>query len=165
MDKFNPFLFDSHLSFFTIIFVWCVVCFGFLLWRRKRRGLVLPKITDSNAVFTERFASGASDKSWLTRLGGASNCLTVIVNQSHVAITTFFPFTAFAGIYDLEHLIPISNITGLFPKGKFIEVEFKKNDGTRCKLFLRLRNDADFIQALETNPAINRTASTYFDEK
>ena len=119
-----------------------------MLWRRKQRGLVLPKVGDPDVMFSERFASGSSNKSWMTRLGGASNCLTVIVTKAHLAITTFFPFTAFAGTYDLEHLVPISDITAIVPKGRVTEVEFQRSDGTYRKVFLRLRNTDGFLRAL-----------------
>lgn len=88
----------------------------------------------------------------MTRVGGASNCLTVIVTKSHLAVTTFFPFTALAGTYDLEHVIPVSDITTLTPKGKTIEVEFQRMDGTPGKLSLRLRDPAGFLRALEHKP-------------
>lgn len=85
----------------------------------------------------------------MTRTGGAESCLTVIVNKSHLAVTTFFPFTALAGTFDLEHLVPIENITGLFPKGKMTEVEFYRSDGTHGKLSLRLKDTAGFLKALQ----------------
>ena len=148
MDALLKLVFDNFFLLFAIALVWNVVVVGFLLWKRKRRGLVLPRSTDPEVVFSERFASGSSHKSWITRLGGAKNCLTVIVTKSQLAITTFFPFTAFAGIYDLEHLIPLSDINGVAPRGKITEIEFMRRDGTRCKVSLRLRNTGGFLQAL-----------------
>lgn len=149
MDALLKLVFDNFFLLFAIALIWNVVAVAFMLWRRKRRGLVLPKVGDADVVFSERFASGSSDKSWMTRLGGASNCLTVIVTRTHLAITTFFPFTAFAGTYDLEHLVPLSDITRVGPKGRVTEVEFRRNDGDRRNLTLRMRNAAGFLQALK----------------
>lgn len=132
----------------ALVLFWNVVAVFILLWKRRKRGLVLPKVTDQDVVFFEKFASGSSHKSWMTRLGGASNCLTVIVTKSHLAVTTFFPLTAFAGLYDLEHLVPISDITGLTHRGRSTEVEFQLSDGTRGKFSLRLRRTEDFLKAL-----------------
>jgi hypothetical protein len=149
MDAILKLVFDNFFLLFAFALFWNVVGVAFMLWKRKRRGLVLPKVSDPDVVFSERFASGSSHKSWMTRLGGASNCLTVVVTRSQLAITTFFPFTAFAGTYDLEHLIPISDITNLTPKGRITELEFQKSDGTRRKLSLRLRDTAGFLRALQ----------------
>lgn len=149
MTELNNFIFDNFNTLITISVVWCVFGIIFLLWRRKLRALVLPGVNDNDVVFAERFASGASHKSWMTRMGGAANCLTVIVTESHLVTTTFFPFTAFAGFYDLEHLIPILDITGLSSDSKITEVEFKRTDGTDGKLTLRLRNSPDFIQTIK----------------
>lgn len=149
MDTLHKLVFDNFFLIFGFAVIWNIVAFALMLWRRKRRGLVLPKLSDPDVLFSERFASGSSDKSWMTRLGGASNCLTVIVTKTHFAITTFFPFAAVAGTYDLEHLVPISDITAVAPKGRVTEVEFRLSDGGLRKVALRLRNAAEFLQALE----------------
>ncbi len=155
MEALQRLVFDNLFLLFAIAIAWNAVAFGFMRWRRKQRGLILPRTTDADVVFAELFASGSSHKSWMTRLGGASNCLTVIVTNSQLAITTFFPFTAFARTYDLEHLVSISDITGVSTRGKVTEVEFKKSDGTRRKVSLRLRDTPGFFGALEkqTNSA------------
>jgi hypothetical protein len=131
--------------------MWVILVFGFLLWRRKQKGLYLPKASDEDVVFVERFASGYSHRSWITQMGGAANCLTIIVTESHFVTTTFFPFTAFAGFYDLEHLIPLTDITELLPNGRMTEIEFKRDDGTVCKLTLRLKDSAGFEVALKND--------------
>ena len=149
MEDLLKLVFENFFLLFAIVLLWNAVAVGFMLWKRKKRGLVLPKPSDADVVFSEQYVSGSSNKSWKTRLGGASNCLTVIVTNTHVAITTFFPFTAFAGFYDLEHLIPISDITDIEPKGRNTKIEFKVGDGTNRKLSLRLRNTPSFVQALQ----------------
>lgn len=148
MDAFHRFIFGHFHQLFAIALVWNFGGVGFMLWRRKQRGLVLPKVTDADVVFSERFASGSSCKSWLTRLGGASRCLTIIVTRSQLAITTFFPFTAFAGFYDLEHLVPLADITKADTRGLVTEIEFLQKDGSRRKVILRLRDTAGFLRAL-----------------
>ena len=148
MDALLKLVFDNFLILFAFAVLWNIVVFAFMLRRRRQRGLVFPKVADPDVIFSERFASGSSNKSWITRMGGASNCLTVIVTKTHIAITTFFPFTAFAGAYDLEHLIPIADITAMTPRGRITDVEFQRSDGTRRKISLRLRKTEDFLRAL-----------------
>ena len=149
MDALLKLVFENFVLLFACALIWNGFVMGFLLWKRKRRGLVLPQRSDPDVVFSETFASGSSHKSWVTRWGGAANCLTVIVTRSHLAITTFFPFSAFDGVYDLEHLIPLSDLTNLVPKGRVTEIEFRRSDGTRGKLSLRLRNTEAFLRALQ----------------
>lgn len=148
MDALLRLVFDNFFLLIAFAVAWNVAGVGFMLWKRKGKGLVFPKPTDPGVVYSERFASGSSHKSWRTRLGGANNCLTVIVTDSHLAITTFFPFTAFLDMYDLEHLIPLPEITDLSPRGKVIDVAFRRSDGTPGKVTLRLRNTAGFLHAL-----------------
>jgi hypothetical protein len=161
MDALLKLVFDNFFLLFAFAVLWNIVAVAFMLWRRKQRGLVLPKVGDPDVIFSERFASGSSNKSWMTRMGGASNCLTVIVTKTHIAITTFFPFTAFAGTYDLEHLIPISDITAMTPRGRITDVEFQRSDGTRRKISLRLRKTDDFLRALrgKTNSEQDATSN------
>jgi hypothetical protein len=52
-------------------------------------------------------------------------------------------------MYDIEHLIPMADITRLPAKGAVIEIEFKRSDGTLSKFTLRHRNSAGFLQALQ----------------
>ena len=125
MESLHKTVFDNFHLVIIFAVVWNILGIGFLIWKRKRRGIVFPKLTDSTVKFSERFASGSSNKSWKTRLGGASNCLTVMVTESHFVVTTFFPFTAFVEIYDLEHLIPLSQITDVSPKGGVTKINLQ----------------------------------------
>ncbi len=148
MDGFHKFMLSHFGQLFALAAVWNLGGIGVMLWRRKRRGLVLPKTNDPDVVFSERHASGSSYKSWITRLGGASRCLTVIVTRTQLAITTYFPFTAFAGTYDLEHVVPLKDITRAGTRGRITEIEFLLPDGTRRKVVLRLKDTAGFLRAL-----------------
>lgn len=103
-------------------------------------------------VFVERFASGNSHKTFLTRLAGASRCLTVIVTGSELAITTFFPFTVFAGFYDLEHVIPRNRIIRIEERGAIVDIEFFDPAGSSAKFTLRLGRTGEFLRALRTRP-------------
>ncbi len=58
-------------------------------------------------VYQEFFASGASRKNILTKLGGARNCLRLLVTRDFLWVTSWFPFSIIAPVYDLEHIVPL----------------------------------------------------------
>jgi len=149
MDEIIKFVSRHFLEIIAVAILWNIAVFCLRVWKRRQRVIVFPSVSDADVTFAERFASGLSHKSFITRLGGASRCLTVIVTKSHLAITTFFPFSIFADTYDLEHLIPLANITRVENLGRITEVEFLMTDGSHRKLSLRLRNTADFLLALK----------------
>lgn len=153
MNEIYNFIFRHFFLIFGIALLWNVAVIGWRLLRRKNSGIVWPKRNDADVVFAERFASGASDKSFLTRIGGANNCLTVIVTDSSLAIRLFFPFSIFAESVDLEHLTPLSKIVNVVPKHRVIDVEFLRDDDTRRKVSLRLRDPAGFLQAIGKSSA------------
>jgi hypothetical protein len=153
MNEIYNFIFRHFFLIFGLALLWKVAAIGWRLVRRNKSGIVWPKRDDANVGFAERFASGASDKSFLTRIGGASNCLTVIVTDSSLAIRLLFPFSIFAESADLEHLIPLSRIVNIAPKSRVIEVVFLMADDTRRKVSLRLRDPAGFLQAIGKSSA------------
>ncbi len=159
MDALLRLVFDNFFLLIAFAVAWNVAGIGYRLWKRKGKGLVFPKPTDPGVVYSERFSSGSSHKSWRTRLGGANNCLTVVVTETHLAITTFFPFTAFLDMCDLEHLIPLSEITDLSPRDKVIDLAFRRSDGTPGKVTLRLRNTAGFLHAVQQQSAANQAGA------
>lgn len=58
-------------------------------------------------------ASGHSKKNILTMIGGARNCLRLVVTDELLWVTTWFPFKIFSTFYDLEHVIPLPSITDM----------------------------------------------------
>jgi len=120
---------------------------GPLIWRHFR-GPRFPKQSTVSVVFKELFASGSSHRNILTRFGGASRCLTVVVTTEELWITTFFPFTALAGFYDLEHRIALNNILSAIPNGPGVILEFRRENGKLGKLGLYLRDQESFLRSL-----------------
>ena len=74
-----------------------------------------PEISDSKILFQELRASGYSRKSFLTRIGGAGNCLRLVVTETFLWTTVNLRFFDMSGNdpNDLQHLIPINRITDL----------------------------------------------------
>jgi len=114
----DAFLRDNFQLFFVFAVVWCGSWMAYLLWRRSRRGPRFPRLEEVELLFQEKSASGNSHKSFITRLGGAHNCLRIVVTREEVWVTTYFPFTAFVGFYDLEHRIRRDAITDVQRNGK-----------------------------------------------
>ena len=148
MQQLFRFIENNFAACFLFALVWNVVGIAFLLWRRSRRGPAFPSLETVNVLFRERFASGASHRSWITRLGGASNCLTVVLSDSELWVTTFLPFTAFAGFYDLEHRIQLESLTTVSQQGKSVTIDFDMPDGDRRRIVLRLRRAKEFMAVL-----------------
>src|SRR5262245_12022337 len=68
-----------------------------------------------DATYQQRSASGRSNRSWLTKLGGAANCLVVAVARGRLIVRPWFPFTLMflPEIYGLECDLPVGDILGV----------------------------------------------------
>ncbi len=148
MQQAFRFIENNFAILFLFALAWTFAWMAYFLWRRSKTGPKFPPVGEVTVLFRERFASGASHLSWMTRLGGASNCLSVILTDSELWITTFFPFTAFAGFYDLEHRISNQALTNVTQKGRSITIDFDMPDGDRRRIVLYLRRASEFMAAL-----------------
>ena len=90
------------MIFFTII-----LCKATL---QSRAFAVTPTVAPSDIIYQEWYASGHSRKNILTRIGGARNCLRLVVTKDLLWITSWFPFSLITAFYDLEHVIPRDQI-------------------------------------------------------
>ncbi len=131
LDPLFSFHNERSLEVFVAIARWNIIAISFLLWRRKKRGLVLPNPDDPDVLYSEKSASVTSYKNIFTRFGGASNCMILMVTRTHLAIASYFPFSAFFGFSDLEHLIPSKNINAVSQKWWRLTIEFRVPTGTR----------------------------------
>jgi hypothetical protein len=136
--------------------VWCVgvaVCllvFAAMAWRRISRGPQFPSLATVKVLHRERFASGCSHRSLLTRLGGANNMLRVILTDSELWITTIAFFRGIAAFYDLDHRISLVDITSVEDRGKTVLIQFNRPDRSNGKLHLRLRDKRGFMDKLNS---------------
>lgn len=95
--------------------LWINICItsaviAFLALNYIRSFKAKPRFSPNEIVFQEWFASGASQKNIFTKFGGAHNCLRLVVTKDWLWVTSWFPFSVIAPIYDLEHVIPFSAI-------------------------------------------------------
>ena len=82
---------------------------------RLNRGKVLVPRVPADAAFSEWSCSARSLRNILTRFGGASNCISVLICDGRLRITPQFPFTLMflPEIYDLDVDVPISAVVGV----------------------------------------------------
>jgi hypothetical protein len=142
------FIQNNFFIFLALALIWTIAWMAYFLWRRSRTGPQFPSLDQVTVLFRERFASGASHLTWITRLGGAQNCLSVTLTDSELWITTFFPFTAFAGFYDLEHRIPTIQLRSVQQNGKAVTIDFDARDGDTWRVVLYLRRASEFMAVI-----------------
>ncbi|MDQ0252171.1 hypothetical protein J2W22_004259 [Sphingomonas kyeonggiensis] len=131
---------------------WVILAIAASVVLRRRRGKPIVPRTPPNALFSERGCSGRSlDTPW-GRIGGARNCLMVVLTPERLVITPMFPFTLLflPEIYGLDHDLDISAIrevvdhTGLL--GQRITLTYA---GLRLRrVELRLRHPDAFLDGL-----------------
>lgn len=137
-------------------FAWIALWIGAsILYRGSRGKPIFPRKPD-HTLFFERYGSGNSNKNLLTKLGGASNCLSVAVTNDSLIVQPIFPFNLMflPEIYGLEYDIPRKNIRSVIEKkallGRVTTLEFSTTDGKQHSIDLRLRGMDQFLQALGT---------------
>jgi hypothetical protein len=148
LNNIDRFILDNFWLCWAITFLWISVAIAFKLWRRSHRGPHFPPLDTVNVIFSERFASGSSHKSLFRRLGGAQNCLSITLTDSELWVTTFFPFTAFAASFDLEHQIPLERLSDVQRNGRNVTIDFATSDGVSRRIVLELRRADRFIKAI-----------------
>ena len=140
---------DDDRTFFILFGLcgaWVVGVFlvSFLV-RRARQKPIFPQIPPGT-LYAESLGGGYSEKSLLTRIGGASGCLQVYVAAGYLTVTPFFPFNLMflPEFYDLEHVIPVGDIIEasarkvLFRHG--LRIVYRTPNGGNRALVLWLKN-------------------------
>ncbi len=128
----------------------------FYLTRDRR--VRFPAIPDGLILFDESTASGASQTTWWTRIGGASNCLKLKVTTAEIWIRLLFPFSMLAQLSDLAHRIPrasvlrVGELQSVF--GNAVVLEYRRSNGAICTLHLRPRDRTKFLLSLNSPPPL-----------
>ncbi|MEP6667919.1 MAG: hypothetical protein ABJF10_02135 [Chthoniobacter sp.] len=141
---------------FALSLLFPAAILGYLLWLYFAARRIRPKIPAADILYRESFASGASQKNWLTQIGGANNCLRLIVTKDLLVTTSWFPFSLLTPIYDLEHAIPIRGIVSLDDFQSFgragLRLVFVDGQGARHALHLFPKSRDTLRQALAMTP-------------
>jgi hypothetical protein len=111
-----------------------------------------PAITKVDILYEENFASGASQKNWMTKIGGARNCLRLVVTKDLLWVTSWFPFGIFAAACDLDHVIPLDRVTSVqsdrFLRADTLLLTFIDLTGGSHTLRLMPKNRERFLEAI-----------------
>lgn len=125
---------DAHfLQLWLLCFGWVVVVFPFRYFRHRSAGRLFRDPPSGDVIYFEGFASGRSMKSWFTRMGGASNCLRVVVTHERLFVRPVFPFLIMGPDFDLVHSVPLKQIESALRKDtafrKCLRIKFRLAGG------------------------------------
>ncbi len=118
---------------------------------RLRSGRSIRTRVPERSQFAERFASGRSERSWFTRMGGANSCLMVAVTRDQLHIALQFPFNLMfmPQVWDLEHCIRRRDIQSVkLGPSRWIRIEWQQPGSRRRAFRLRVRQPDALVQAL-----------------
>ncbi len=153
MNELIEFIEKNQSLFFSGPLLWVLLrIVASIVYRRSREKEILT-FKSKNALFYEGWASGHSNRSIFTKLGGAHNCLGLAVISDALIVQPRFPFNLMflPEIYDLEHRIPSMNIRSIKVKRSFfsktVEIQFTGSDGGTRSIKLYLRKLDDFLAA------------------
>ncbi len=125
---------------------------AYLLYRLVLARKNKPAINKANIVYEEWFASGHSEANLLTMHGGGRNCIRLIVTADYLIVTSWFPFSLFSTVYDMEHVIPIKAISSLEQKRTFgvdfLLLVYQDSQGRSHRIGMRPEHQQSFLEAI-----------------
>ena len=132
--------------------IWITAFGGMMIYTiySSRKALkIYPPENTVNIKFKEKGASGCSNDSFITKAGGASGVLHVIVTDQELWTKTGIFFAWAAKMYKLLHKIPLTNVvrTNVINERK-VEVHFLDHKDRNRSLTLKLKNVQGFVQAV-----------------
>lgn len=149
---------DDNLVIILVVLPFLVVgCIFHLFWRWTKRDIEFPTLESVNVIYREKWVSGHSHQSAITRFGGANNCLIITLTEDELWVTSHFPFTLFLGFCDLEHRIKLNDIIDIQRKGKSFTLDFANPEGELGRITLKLREADEFQEAMR--PLLEKTIS------
>jgi len=107
-------------GYLWVLFVpplWIAVVVAASIWyRRSKEKPIFPSMA-ADAAFGQRGCSGRSLGGAFSRMGGANNCLLVMVQKNYLIVTPQFPFNLMflPEIYGLDIEAPIESVTAIRP--------------------------------------------------
>jgi hypothetical protein len=131
---------------FAALLVFNIVFFVIGSRRSERR---FKNQLDQQILFRERWVSGFSKRSPITRLGGARRVLEVVVTDRELWIKGVWPMFSFVGTkFDLTHRVPKSGIRKVVARGQIVEIWFLNESGSESNVELELKEAVAFTAAV-----------------
>ena len=137
---------------FAVPFLWIFAVIAVsVLYRRSKGKPTFPRLP-ANVAFGETWCSGRSLRNILSKIGGARNCLLIMVQDGRFVVTPQFPFNLMflPEIYGLDVDVPIGDIASIMPQTKLFRkvllVEFARE--ALAPIELVVRDEAGFISAI-----------------
>jgi hypothetical protein len=154
--KFSTHVNDFYKVLFCLSFLPAIVMLVWFIRRYVATVRTRPNIAKEDIVYQEWFASGVSQKNILTKIGGARNCLRLVVTPDLLWVTSWFPFTVFAAAYDLVHVIPLRSILPV-QRARFLGCDtlllsYTDDSGINHTLRLMPKKQEQFLAAIQTRP-------------
>jgi hypothetical protein len=116
---------NTEVIFFIVWLTIVIVMMYIIIKRGKKALAIFPDEKKVTILYRDRKASGFSTKSFITKIGGASNSLDIIVTEDELWTKGNLLFADFMRKYDLLHRIPLKKITSIeTKKGDKIEISF-----------------------------------------
>jgi len=150
MEQFIDFM-DEYFVFIFFGFVIVIVAIFFI--GGKAAVKMFDDVDLTKVIYSEKFASGYSTKSFLTKLGGAQNSLHVIITDQQLILKCNFLLAFVANKFDLLHRIPLKNLVGTELKnGAFnskLQVRFNTSDGQERVVVLMSKRNIEIKEVLD----------------
>jgi hypothetical protein len=150
----REFLAENLDLLWLLMLGWLILSFAFKYFWHRSKGRFFDDPPDSAVIYSEGFASGRSLKSWWTRLGGASNCLKVMLTAERFFVRPIFPFLILGPDLDLIHNVPLKHIESAFHRDgllqRGIRIRFRLTDGSVREIDIISKKPDQFETALST---------------
>ncbi len=154
---------DRHLiwllvpAYIVLAVAFCVFA-GRKVVAAVRRGPILRGLNPDEVIFREKFASGRSLDSHLSRIGGAGNCLTLTVTRDTLYTSMSLPLGTLGSVYDLEQRIAEKDIVstqvcGSNLAGRRLVISFLLPTGATSRYEVRPKRYEAFMEAMSVDAA------------
>ncbi|WP_196889351.1 hypothetical protein [Aureivirga sp. CE67] len=118
--------------------------------KSKKALSIFPDLDSVTILFREKYASGRSNNSFLTKIGGSKKTLEVILTTQEFWVRGNIITAAVSLKFDLIHKIPFSKIKKVErTNGSMISIYFVSEANVNTNLELKLKNPDQFIDILK----------------
>lgn len=133
------------------LIAWFVVtAFGLMiLYKRGKKALsIFPPIETVKVIYRDKAASGYSNQSLKTKLGGSNKLLDIVVTDKELWLKSKLLFAGIGQTYDLLHKISLDKIENVEKNGNKVTVNFKTDNGQEKQVVLMTKRVDEFVQII-----------------